>query len=354
MISPPISTNHDVASFATAEHFSFKGCYSESIQSLDEIKLQQQAHIIHFGTAVNILYARNHTQLNNDERARYHLGLISQEVREAYPKIDAEYKTILGILLRRQAYKLFKENGGDAQAALEKAEECLELFTQAKKSALLAFQDGWRVYYSAELNSIYTQGLIALITGTNMPGLMSQLVEKAVIAEYNGRQHMIPMYRENLLGATVIIDLAIGAGHSMASMKWLSDSPEYRVAYNGLFGHDPVDWQTYILLLCFPERRMSLQPNGPSVLKDLDGPEHKPDHIAKILVLGAKILLATGTPSETLVKAYSFELQYIAGVLASNETSPIVIKQIRAAVKHLIERMPHTTRLYLDRRQLAR
>lgn len=177
MISQSIfsTATDDVTSYNTAEHFSFKGYYSESIQTLDGIRLQQQqAHIIHFGAAVNILYARNYTQLNNDERARYHLGLISQEVREAYPKIDAEYKTILGILLRRQAYKLLKENG-DAQAALEKAEECLELFTQSKKAALLAFHDGWRLYYSAELNALYTRGLIAMITETNtLSGVASE------------------------------------------------------------------------------------------------------------------------------------------------------------------------------------
>jgi len=227
----------------------------------------------------------------------------------------------------------------------------LLVFMRGEAAARMDLKLGQRLALTCKLNGIYTSGLLALLTGADIY-TRSKLLEDAVITEHLSRLQTPPAaYDGGIQGGTIIVDMAWGIGQDMASMKHLSNDPQYKVAREFIFGDNPVGWDYFLIVACFPYKKLDF-PQVAQVNYDNRRPGYvvKPDLQAKALLLGANIMLSLGCPDERLVHSYAFELQYMAGLLAQNNTSPGVRENICAT----LDRFPPHIRKYRSRRELAK
>jgi len=229
-------------------------------------------HSEHWTGMVCAAAARNKLHAQDNQGALQFISLISAELRAANPKIDAECHTIVGILRRREAHRLWK--AGKKEPALVKVKQAIHAFALARQSAQMALED--RLQHNAELNRLYATGLQFAIE-EQPKACYAALVEQAVIAEAASRDSTPPCLRDDLTGLTIIADLACGADIDVRAVPALSHDATYQAALRQIIRSGCGSWAELILGI--------VRDTGPC----------KTEVPVRALLFGCKVLHADGT-----------------------------------------------------------
>ena len=186
--------------------------------------------------------ARNKLRMQDDQGALQYLRLVSPELRDANPKIDAECHTVRGILHRRDAYRDWKAQRQDS--AMLKVELAIGAFQLAQASAQMALED--RILHNAALNRLYAYGLRLALLGHKREQY-AELVCEAIVAEAASRDSTPPCVRDDLTGLTMIADLARGGGIGLDDVPGLSGDPVFVQAARQIVGCYGTTWAGLIL-----------------------------------------------------------------------------------------------------------
>lgn len=300
-----------------ADDFTRKGYHLKAIDILKSASnIPVYAYTSYMGAKINILFARNMLHLQEDFDALSIIQTVPKSLRDTNPQIDADCRSVIGILRRRDAYHTWK--AGHDTEALSKAKDAIAEFCHAEDSASMAL-DG-RLKYNAQLNKLYANGLMFAIQKAPR-GDYEPLVVKAVIAEDCSRDNMPPNSQDYLTGLTIVADLALGADLGFDQMFSLSFDPKYQKAYRRVLSMGSSQgrsWQEFLL----EQTRASISIVSPNI-------------IAKTLLLGTKILFSESSYEHELLKKYAVDLRYYSIYLTRSGANPKTRDQLENAISRL-------------------
>lgn len=311
-----------------AENHSRKGHYTEAIKVLEAAKANSDVeHPKYWEGIVCVMSARNKLHAQDDEGALSFVNAVEDELRAVNPKIDAECRTVIGILKRREGYRLWKS--GNFSESIAKASESIKELEKAEIAAQMALEE--RLQYNAVLNKLYSQGLILAIQQSPQEEYI-QLVIEAIIAEANSRECMPPNTKDYLSGLTIVVDLALGANVFPEKLFNLSDIPKFHWAYRIVVCDSKLSWPEVI----FNQYNASI-----SIKSDVS---------ARALLLGSKLLLAEPNPDYSLLRGYASYLRICAIDLYSSGTN----RKTRDLIDATISKFPPEIVKMVTRHNFAR
>jgi hypothetical protein len=297
-----------------AEYQSRKGHYTEAIKILEGATVNSSIeHPRYWEGIVCVMSARNKLHVQDDLGALQFIKAVEDDLRAVNPKIDAECRTVLGILCRREGYRLWKSV--NISSALVKANESIKEFELAETAAQMALEE--RLQHNARLNKLYSEGLILAIQKSPQNEYIPLVVE-SIIAEAKSRECMAPNTKDHLSGLTIVIDLALGGGVTPDQVFNLSENSRFHWAYRIVIGNGKQSWPEFI----FDQYNASIS--------------IKSDVAARALLLGSKILLTEINPDHALLRGYASFLRICSIDLNSSGTN----RKTRELIDATISKFP--------------
>lgn len=270
-----------------AEAHTRRGEFAEAMHLLGHADTEPSAEYPEYWMGiVCIASARNKLHMQDDPGARALLELIPASLRKANPKIDAECQTVVGILQRREAYRLWKS--GHTTEAVQQVEEAMRAFSRAEESAQIALEV--RLRHNAVLNRLYAQGLLCALQKQSRDHYLSLLTE-AMLAEVKSRESTPPHIKDDLSGLIMIADLARGAEIELEQVAFISDKTDFVLACKMINPGRHLLWSALILHQV-RESHCS-----------------RPDAIGRALLLGKKMLDASKKEPGNLLIEYASQLR---------------------------------------------
>lgn len=317
MTSPPrtaFDLGYAADLLASAEHALLRGAHVASLVRIeDAAKLVNGAWPDSWAMTALLQEARNRFLLGQYDDVRECLARL-HDPQGGSVLIQNEAMGLQAMMLRRDAHALWKAR--DVRKAKEVALMAFERFEMARDLAHGAGQRHLELRH--ELNRLYTNGLIAVMSNT-MTQSGPALVLAAILVEAESHQWTPPALADHASGLTIVADLARGAGLSVADVLKLERNERFVSAFRIILSddfEDPPTWAELLLVSCRTQ-------------------EYRPSSKWKAFELGAMFLLSSPDVDAELARAYQTRLMDV--VLHKEAHTPNKALQLRRLIQQLDE-----------------
>lgn len=216
-----------------------QGDYGLALTLAERMKPSLTCDRIHAELAV--LQARCYQKLGQPKAGMDQLLAANAQVITSDLSLFATYQSVLGLMNRTLAIEA--RTMGDLSGANMLARWAVAEFRQARE---LADEFQQALAWNNRLNELMTTGLIGAIEGTTA-SINAALLIEAVIVEAEIRRWSPPALRNDIVGLTVIADLARGIDLPSHEVARLDSGTTFCGAVAKVLGHHVVSWPAQLL-----------------------------------------------------------------------------------------------------------